>query len=117
MPNDYGEYAEPIELPYAEWKTVEEAEKFNWPDPDWYDYDVIGDLCAKYPDSAIGAGRFGVQDFINGVAFSRGVEQVLMDIATEDPVYLYIVERRHQFFLRHIERILDAAGGRIDLIL
>ena len=117
MPNEYGEYAEPVGLPYAQWKTVEEAEKFNWPDPDWYDYDAIGDLCAKYPDLAIGAGRFRVQDFINGVAHGRGVEQVLMDIATEDPVYLYLVERRHQFYLQYIERILAAAGGRIDLIL
>ena len=25
MPNQYGEYAEPVEMPYAGWKTVEEA--------------------------------------------------------------------------------------------
>ncbi len=117
MPNEYGEYAEAVGTPYAAWATVEEAQQWTWPDPDWYDYAQVPELCRQYPDMAIATGDFGVQDFINGVAFGRGVEQVLLDIAMEDPVYLFIVEKRHQFYLHHIERILDAAGGRIDLVL
>ena len=66
-------------------------------------------ICARYPDKALGAGSFGVQDFINGVAFGRGVEQVLMDIAEESPASLYIVERRHRFYMAYIERTLEAA--------
>ena len=97
--------------PYAAWTTVEEAEKFPWPSPDWFDYGAIPALCAKYPDLAIAAGGTHVQDFINGVAFGRGVEQVLLDIASDDPVYLYIVERRHRFYLAYIERILDGREG------
>jgi len=117
MPNEYGEYAEPVGAPYAEWSAVEQAEAFNWPSPDWYDYDAVPALCERYPDMAIGTGSFGIQDFINGVAFGRGVEQVLLDIALEDPVYLYIVEKRHQFFMQVIERTLAAANGRIDFVL
>ena len=117
MPNEFGEYAEPVDRPYAGWETVEQAAAFPWPNPDWFDYEAMPAICARYPDMAIAAGSFGVQDFINGVAFGRGVEQVLMDIAVEDPVYLYIVERRHRFYLEYIERILRAARGRIDLVL
>lgn len=117
MPNEYGEYAEPVNLPYANWTAVEQVEQFDWPSPDWYDYDAIPAMCERYPDLAIGVGSFGVQDFINGVAFGRGVEQVLMDIAMEDPVYLAIVERRHAFFMAHVERMLEAGRGRIDLVL
>jgi uroporphyrinogen decarboxylase len=115
--NEYGEYAEPVDSPYAAWTTVEEAEAFAWPDPDDYDFDAIPALCEQYPGLAIAAGDFGVQDFINGVAFGRGVERVLMDIAAEDPVYLYLVEKRHRFYMRHIERTLEAGAGRIDLVL
>jgi uroporphyrinogen decarboxylase len=116
MPNEYGEYSEPVEWPYAAWKTPEEVERFAWPSPDWFDYSVIPALCAKYPDHAIAAGGTHVQDFINGVAFGRGVEQVLLDIASEDPVYLAIIERRHRFYMTFIERTLTAANGRIDLV-
>jgi uroporphyrinogen decarboxylase len=116
-PNEYGEYDESVSWPYAEWKTVEQAEAFDWPSPDSFDYDAIPALCEQYPDAAIGAGWFGVQDFINGIAFGRGVEQVLIDIALEDPVFLYIVERRHRFFMEFIERTLQASKGRIDMVL
>jgi uroporphyrinogen decarboxylase len=117
MPNEYGEYAEPVGAPYAAWTTVEEAARFPWPDPDWFDYSAIPALCARYPDAAIAVGGTWVQDFINGVAFGRGVEQVLLDIAAEDPVYLYIVEQRQRFFLAYVERILAAGQGRVDLVL
>ena len=115
--NEYGEYNEPINSPYAAWTTVEDVEAFHWPDPDWYDYSALPAIAAEHGDCAVGIGTFGVQDFINGVAFGRGVEQVLIDIALEDPVYLAIVEKRHRFFMTFIERMLDALKGRTDLVL
>ncbi len=117
MPNEFGEYAEPVNSPYAGWDTIEQAAAFPWPSPDWFAYDALRAICARYPDLALAAGSFAVQDFINGVAFGRGVEQVLIDIALEDPVYLYIVERRHRFYMEYIERVLRVARGRIDLVL
>jgi len=117
MPNEYGEYAEPVNFPYAKWTAVEEAKKFKWPNSDWFDYGAIGAMCAKYPDLAVAAGSFGVQDFINGVAFGRGVEQVLLDIATKDAIYLYLVEKRHWFYMEYIERTLKAGKGKIDFVL
>ena len=117
MPNEYGDYAEPVGFPYAPWTTVEEAAAFPWPSANWYDYSAVPVLCGRYPRMAVAAGGFGIQDFINGTAFGRGVEQVLLDIALRDPVYLFIVEKRHRFALEHIDRTLSAARGRIDLVL
>jgi uroporphyrinogen decarboxylase len=116
MPNEYGAYAEPVGTPYAAWTSVDEVERFPWPNPDWFDYRAILALCARYPDVAIALGGPYVQDFINGVAYGRGVEQVLLDIASSDPVYLRIVEKRHAFFQAYVERSLQAAGGRIDIV-
>jgi len=117
MANEYGDYAEAVNLPYADWQSVEEAEKFPWPDPDWFDYEAVPELCRGYPGLAIAAGGFSVQDFINNVAYGRGVEQVFIDIALENPVYLYLVEKRHRFYLEVIERTLKAAEGMIDFVL
>lgn len=114
--NEYGAYPEPVEAPYAAWSAVEEADKFPWPSPDWFDYSAIPAMCAKYPGMAIVAGGAHVQDFINGVGGGRGIEQALLDIALENPVFLAIVARRHRFYLSYVERILDAAKGRIDLV-
>jgi uroporphyrinogen decarboxylase len=64
-----------------------------------------------------GTGSFSVQDFINGVAFGRGVEQTLIDIAQRDPSICISREKRHQFYMEVTERTLQAARGRIDLVL
>jgi uroporphyrinogen decarboxylase len=117
LPNEYGDYMEPVNFPYAQWTSVEEAEAFPWPSPDWYDYEAIRTLCARYPDYSIMTGTFSVQDFINGIAFGRGVEQTLVDIASDDPIFLYIVEKRHRFYMELVSRTLEAAAGRIDLVL
>ena len=117
MPNQFGQYAEPVGLPYADWKTVDQTDGFPWPSPDWFDYAAIRTICERFPRMAVAAGSFHVQDFINSISMGRGVEQVLIDMAVEDPVFLSIVDRRQQFYLEHIERILDAAAGRIDLVL
>lgn len=117
MANEYGDYAEAVNLPYADWQSVEEAEKFPWPDPDWFDYEAVPELCRGYPGLAIATGAFAVQDFINNVAYGRGVEQVFIDIAMENPVYLYLVEKRHRFYLEVIERTLKEAEGMIDFVL
>jgi uroporphyrinogen decarboxylase len=65
----------------------------------------------------VAVGGFYVQDYINRIAMGRGVEQVLLDIAQADPVYLRMLEIRHHFYMRHIERTLAAGKGRIDLVL
>lgn len=117
MPNEYGDYKESVNAPYAGWTTVEEAAAFDWPSPDWYDYEAIPELISEYPGRAIFTGSFSVQDFINNIAYGRGVEQVLVDIALEDPVYLFIMEKRHAFYMEHIDRILKVGNGAIDAVL
>ena len=117
MPNQYGEYAEPVGTPYAAWKTVEEADRFPWPSPDWFDYEAIPALCAAVPRHGDRRGRFSVQDFINSVAFGRGVEQVLIDIAEGRPG-LPVHRRETSPVLPALHRA-DPGGrpGRIDLVL
>jgi len=53
---------------------------------------------------------------MNGIARCRGVEQVLFDVATEDPVYQRLVAERFRYFYETAERALQAADGEIDLL-
>lgn len=108
--------AESVYQPYVGITSIKEAKKLRYPSPDWYDYSMIKTQCDKYDGYALYAGSMGHGDFLNGVAFCRGVQQVLLDVATEDPVYLYFVERRYEFFYEQIKRILEAAEGKIDVV-
>ena len=53
-------------------------------------------------------------DFINSIARARGTEQVLIDLITDDPVYLEIMDARFRFYYDMHERVLQAAKGLID---
>jgi uroporphyrinogen decarboxylase len=53
-------------------------------------------------------------DFINSIARARGTEQVLVDLITDDPVYLEIMEARFRFYHEMHRKVLEAAGGLID---
>jgi uroporphyrinogen decarboxylase len=114
--NEAGTYNEAVELPYASFKSVEDVEKFRWPKVEWFDYSQLVEDCGKYSDYAIVFGEPGNMDLINGTAYGRGVEQVIYDIALEDPVGLACMEKRFECCYERSEQGLKAGNGRIDIL-
>lgn len=111
-----GTYEETIFLPFAEIDSVTDLKAMQFPCADWFDYNEIETLCDMNDGHIIIAEGPGSADFINGIAFGRGVEQVLIDIATEDPVYLYLVEKRFEYTYERVKRTLEAAKRKIDIV-
>lgn len=111
-----GTYEKTCYLPFAKIDDIGQLKSTRFPSAEWFDYSGISEQCDRYKDYAVFTGGPGNADFINGISFLRGVEQVLIDIALEDPVYLYIVEKRYEFFYEHVRRILEAAKGKIDAV-
>ena len=114
--NTYGAYDEAVFLPFCNISDVAELKGYRFPSPHWYDYSHIKQQCIEFGEYAIVFGGGGRMDFINGIARCRGVEQVLIDIAVEDPVYLKLIEKRHEFYYSVFENTLKAAEGMIDII-
>lgn len=114
--NEAGTYNEAVELPYAAFKSVEDVEKFRWPKVEWFDYSQLSEDCRKYSDYAIVFGSPGNMDLINGTSYGRGVEQVIYDIALEDPVGLACMEKRFECCYERSETALKAANGQIDIL-
>ncbi|GHU61063.1 uroporphyrinogen decarboxylase [Clostridia bacterium] len=112
----WGEFVEDIYRPFANVQTPEELDDFRMPSADWFDYSGVEALCDQYEGYAIFTGDAGHGDFINGNAFCRGVEQTLMDIALEDPVWIKLSNQRFDFFYEKIRRTLEAANGKIDVV-
>jgi uroporphyrinogen decarboxylase len=115
---DYGlgTYYEFLDPRLAQAKTVGEVDAYPWPEPDWWDYSVIPLQCECYDRYAIVAGDDGNVDFINRSSFHRGYEQVMVDIADKNPVLFAIFDHLSDFFYEHDRRILEAGGGRIDIM-
>jgi uroporphyrinogen decarboxylase len=111
-----GKYLEPSYLPFANVHTLDELDRSHFPGADWFDYSTIRQQCEKMSEAgyAVCFGTAGDMDFINSIARARGTEQVLIDLITDDPVYLEIMDARFRFYYEMHERVLQAADGLID---
>ena len=114
--NGLGTYSEAVYLPFAGIEDPAQLKDYPWPSAADYDYSGLGDACDKVRDYAVCFGGAGVLDFMNGLARTRGVEQVLLDVATESSVWKLLMEKDFEFFYTWTERALQAAGGKIDIV-
>jgi len=111
-----GKYLEASYLPYAGVNTLEELDRSLFPTADSFDYSSIKQQCQEVFDQgyAVCFGTAGDMDFINSIARARGTEQVLIDLITDDPVYLEIMAARFKFYFHMHERVLQQGNGLID---
>ena len=111
-----GKYLEPAYLPFANVSTLDELDRSHFPAADWFDYSTVRQQCEKLREAgyAVCFGTAGDMDFINSIARARGTEQVLIDLITDDPVYLEIMDARFRFYYEMHENVLRAANGLVD---
>lgn len=111
-----GKYLEASYLPFAGVDRLEDLDRSHFPSADWFDYSTIREQAQAIRDQgfAVCCGTAGDIDLINGISRARGMEEVLMDLIGDNPVYLEIMRARYEFFHEVQRRTLEAAGGLID---
>ena len=99
-------------------KDATEEQIANWPmpNPDDYDYSGVAEACRKLSGFAVVTGNAGLGDVINSCGMVRTMEQVLVDLITDDPAGLLLAKRRSDINVEIQRRILEAAKGGIDIL-
>lgn len=97
--------------------TLDEIERWPMPNPDHYDYSAIAAQCARHRDYCVVTGNAGLGDIINSTGMLRTMEQVLVDLATDDEAGLRLIDRKLEIELEICRRALAAARGQVDLLL
>lgn len=105
---------------YCDWplRTADEQTVADWPlpNPDDYDYSQVADQCRAKDGLAVFAGGAGTSDIINSNGMLRTMDQVLVDLITDDPAGLLLIDRKSEIQLEVLRRTLEAAGGGIDFV-
>lgn len=111
-----GKYLESVYQPFAGITELADLDRSHFPTADWFDYSTIKQQASELRGAgfAVCCGTAGDMDFINSIARARGMEQVLIDLALDDPVYLEIMQARYRFYFEMHQRMLEAAEGLID---
>lgn len=94
----------------------EEIANYPMPDPDDYDYEQILGWLDKFEGYAVHAGGAGTGDILNSNGFLRSPEQVIYDIADDNPAGMLLSRRRMDIEIKKLERTLDIARGRLDFV-
>jgi uroporphyrinogen decarboxylase len=117
VPVQDGWYSEVCYRPFEGIADPGELADVEFPTADWFDYSTIREQCVRCSEFAIVTGRGGILDFVNGISLTRGMEQVLIDIAKEEPVFLALMDSKYRFHYETFERTLKAGDGLIDIVL
>ncbi len=113
--HESGGYWEQCDFPLRE---ADEQQVADWPlpSPDNYDYSQVAARCRQCRDFALVVGGAGIPDIINGNGMLRGMEQTLIDLISDDPAGMLLARRRSEINLEMLRRVLEAAGGQINLL-
>lgn len=100
-------------LKNADYETVA-----NWsmPNPDDYDYSNVIEDCKSKSDYAIHVGGAGLGCIMNTAGFLRGMEQTFVDLITDDPAGLLLIDRRLDLDFEITKRVLEKANKYIDFM-
>ena len=96
--------------------TLEQIRAWPVPSPDDFDYSVIPAQCQRQKEYCVCAGGAGTGDIINSTGMIRTMEQVLIDLLTDEPAGLAWIDRKVGIDLAVMTRTLEAARGGVDLL-
>lgn len=113
--HESGGYWDYCDFPLAE-ADLDEVEAWPMATPDDYDLYSLDEQVRRHEGFAIYYGGAGLGDVINSTGMIRGMEQVLVDLATDDPAGLRLIERKINLQAEVMERALDRVGRQIDFV-
>ena len=94
----------------------EELDAWPMPSADDFNYDNAAEECVRLKEYCVYYGGAGLGDIINSTGMVRTMEQVLVDLATDDEGYLRFIQRRATLETEKMYRALEAAKGGVDLV-
>lgn len=96
--------------------TVDEVTAWPFADPDDYDYSHIESVIDANSTMAVHCGGAGTGCIMNTIGFLRGMEQMFVDLITDDEAGLLLIDKLMDQQYGLMERTLAAGKGKIDFM-
>jgi len=113
--HDAGSYWDYCDFPLRE-ADVETVARWPMPSPDDFDYSGIAEACREMKEYAVHIGSGGLGCIMNLAGFLRGMEQMFVDLALDEPAGLLLIDRMLATDLEITRRKLEAAKGGVDFL-
>ncbi len=113
VPHEGGAYSEQCFYPLAEAQTIDDLNRYTWPQTGWFDYSGMkAKAKAAAKAHAVQCGYMAPFYFHNNL---RGLEQSLIDPLIDPEFTHHLLSRISDFFYNHHRRMFEACEGLIDV--
>ena len=96
--------------------TLDEVAAWPFADPKDFDCSHIEAQLDAHPDMAFHCGGAGTACIMNTIGFLRSMEQMFVDLVTDDEAGLLLIDKLMAHQLGVMERVLEAGNGKIDFM-
>jgi uroporphyrinogen decarboxylase len=114
--NQKDTYMEISEYPLGGIETIDELEKYMFPDISWFDFSgipgYIDDVLNKDGEYAV---MMGNGNIFETSWYMRGLEVMFADLIVEKEYTHWLLNKVTEFFIGYFKKALEIADGRIDL--
>ena len=114
--NNFNTYFEFDYHPLSEIETVAQVHAYDWPSLDWWDYEAVGPAVDEINQVEPRGLRFDAGGTFETPWYMRGMERFMVDLVDNPEIVGAICQHVHDYCLARALRVLDAAGGRIDVV-
>lgn len=98
--------------PLSNAQTIDECEKYPWPDNDWFDYSELRKELEYWNDFSIMASGGSV---FQHATYLRGLDMLMMDMMVDPEMANYMLDKVFNFYYEYYRRMFDATGDMIDI--
>jgi uroporphyrinogen decarboxylase len=107
-----GSFDEIADYPLARYNTVEEIERYSWPDPSWFDYEGLTQQCEQFEEYALVVRDPGPYTtcVLRVAMYLRSMDKFMMDLILNPEIAQAILNHVAEFYLEMSRRILETIG-------
>lgn len=114
--HEFGSYQEFASFPLAEATTLAELKAHPWPNSDWWDFTPVPALIDTLDPTHQYYWRFRIGSVFEIAWALRGMQEFLIDLASNPEFPIYIMQRLSDVYLENTRRVLELAGDHIDMV-
>jgi uroporphyrinogen decarboxylase len=116
VPNAFGSLDQIVSYPLETALGLEDLQRYQWPEPDWWDFSGLRETIRSLNDAGVNAIRYRVGSVFETAWSLYGMERFLLELALEPEKPQYIMERIAEVHMENLHRVLETAGDLIDIV-
>jgi len=102
--------------PLSQATSIEDLKKHPWPTPDWWDFSPVPAIMRELDAHTPYHFRFRIGSIFELGWQLRGLEEFMIDLASQPEFPMYIMDRMTEILLENLRRLLEVAGDRLDMV-